>query len=114
MNSTKISEIEAKRNKILPNFILTNCFQCKGKVVVKYRIPIGEYSKKNNLGYYTEKEEDKDKYFCNRCAFRLYFNEKEKIRKLISSQKKAQHLRAYIHLKKTEFLNKLKNGEDII
>ena len=57
--------------------ISTQCFQCqRRKVIIRWNKPRKKYSEKNNLGYYTEKEEDKEKFLCDKCIFELYYQKK--------------------------------------
>jgi len=79
--------------------ILVNCFQCQSKVIVRWNKPRKKFSEKNNLGYYTEKEEDKDKYLCEKCVFQLYYQNKTKYWQLVPNLKKRQILKTYIYLK---------------
>jgi len=91
------SIVETKENG--SSFII-NCFQCqKGKVTVKWNKPRNKYSEKNNFGYYTEKDEDKEKWLCEKCIFQLYYQKKSTYWKLVPNLKKRQILRSYIYLK---------------
>jgi len=74
-----------------------SCFQCQKSLLVKFVPPHKGYSKKNNWEYYTEKEENKDKYICNKCLENLYKNRKWVFLEQIKSLKKRQKVRNYIH-----------------
>ena len=87
-----------KENKNGSSFFVI-CSQCqKEKIIVKWNKLHKKHSDKNNLGYYTEKEEDKDKYLCERCIFQLYYQNKTKYWRLVPNLKKRQILRSYIYL----------------
>jgi len=73
-----------------------NCFQCKKKILVGYNYPRKKYSDKNNWGYWTEKEENKDKWICNSCILNLYHRQKKEYWKLVTSKKKRTLMRGYI------------------
>ncbi|CAG8653357.1 5010_t:CDS:2, partial [Cetraspora pellucida] len=63
IKSDNIANIEKISKAVNKNgsSVLVDCSQCHGKVVVKWNKPRNKYSEKNNLGYYTEKAEDKEK-----------------------------------------------------
>ncbi|CAI2161478.1 10376_t:CDS:2 [Funneliformis geosporum] len=61
---------ENKKVQSIKKPILTQCFKCEG--------------------YYTEKEEDRDKYICEKCMVKLYFQDKDNYKKLITSKQKRQ------------------------
>jgi len=77
--------------------IVKNCFQCHQPITVKFCPPNKEYVKKNNWGYWTEKEEDKDKYVCSSCLSKSYYqnylNFKEQI-----AEKKLKVIKVYLSL----------------
>ena len=80
--------------------ITKQCSQCqKGEVIIKWNKPRKKYSEKNNLGYYTEKDEDKEKWLCEKCIFQLYYQKKSTYWRLVPNLKKRQILRSYIYLK---------------
>ena len=81
------------------NLMTINCFQCRKKIIVKWNKPRKKYSEKSNLGYYTEKQEDKEKWLCDKCIFKLYYQNKTKYWQLVPNLKKRQVLRSYIYLK---------------
>ena len=74
------------------------CFRCKKEVVRIYRPSKKNFSTKNDWYYWTEKEENKDKYVCNKCLVELY--EKDKIVYLnsITNLNKRSILRNYINM----------------
>ena len=96
------NQTQAIENKDYSSFVV-NCSQCrKSKVIVKWNKPKKKYSDKQNLGYYTEREEDKDKYWCQKCIFQLYYQKKSTYWRLVPNLKKRQILRSYIYLKSLE------------
>ena len=82
-----------------PDSIIANCFQCQKKVIVKWNKPRKKYSEKSNLGYYTEKQEDREKWLCDKCIFKLYYQNKTKYWQLVPNLKKRQIMKTYIYLK---------------
>jgi hypothetical protein len=52
-----------------------NCFQCQKEVLVKFCPPLKSYVKKNNWGYWTEKEEYNEQYICSDCLKNLYYTD---------------------------------------
>jgi len=83
--------------------ILVDCSQCqKNRVIVKWNKPKKKYSEKSNLGYYTERDEDKEKWLCEKYIFQLYYQKKSTYWKLVPNLKKRQILRSYIYLKSLE------------
>ena len=48
------------------------CLICDSKFTVKYILPKQQYSLKNNWGYWTDKENNKQKYLCNSCLWKLH------------------------------------------
>lgn len=73
------------------------CFWCKQKILVKYIVPHKGYSKKNNWEYWTEKEENKDKYVCDKCLLGLYKNRKHEFHKLITNERLKKNIRKYVY-----------------
>lgn len=61
-----------KRDKTNHPDLMVNCLLCNTQFGVKYIPPKKQYSRKNNWGYWTQKEEDKQKYLCNACLIKLY------------------------------------------
>lgn len=45
---------------------------CKSPFKVKYNLLKKQYSLKNNWGYWTGKEENKNDYLCDKCLVRLH------------------------------------------
>ena len=82
-------------NKDFPP-LKVNCFHCQKKIVVKYVYGFGNYSHKNNWGYWTRNEEYKDNYICDDCLVKLYQQHKWEFRQLISDKKKQATLRQYL------------------
>jgi len=73
-----------------------NCQKCSETVEVKFCPPLKEYVRKNNWGYWTEKEENKDKYICDDCLMKLYRLHKWEFHQLISNKNKKLLFRQYV------------------
>ena len=50
-----------------PQVKIINCFKCLGEVMVRWVFSQNDWSMKNNWGYWTEKEENREKFICNTC-----------------------------------------------
>jgi hypothetical protein len=101
--SKKKKKTVLEDNNSSPTSITKQCFQCKkGKVIIRWNKPKKKYSEKNNLGYYTERREDKEKWLCEKCIFQLYYQKKSTYWQLVPNLKKRQILRSYIYLKSLE------------
>ena len=61
----------SQQNQVKPD-LTKSCLLCDIQIQVKYIPPKKRYSLKNNWGYWTQKEEDKQKYLCNSCLLKLY------------------------------------------
>ena len=61
------SKIKIQLNSVdkngLPKPLKSKCFSCKKSFLIKFVISQKDYSKKNNLDQWTEREEDKDVKF---------------------------------------------------
>lgn len=79
-----------------PPLKIENCFHCPRIVKVKYVRASGDYSSKNNWGYWTENAEDKKFYLCDDCLVKLYKNCKWEFQKCILNKEKQTLLRQYI------------------
>ena len=75
------------------------CSQCGKKFLIKFVPARKAYSKKNNWGYWTEKEENAKKEICDKCLLEFYRYNKIEFRKLLSEQKK-RLFRVYVANKK--------------
>jgi len=73
------------------------CFDCKKLFSLTFVVPKWDYSQKNNWGYWTEKEEDKEKYKCNSCLLSLYYNRKQEYWTLVTNPKKRRQMSSYIY-----------------
>ena len=74
------------------------CFKdCGAEILVKFVIPRLAWSKKNDWGYLTEKEENQAKYICDQCLTNLYRQDKLHYLDLVKNPKKRQVIRTYIH-----------------
>lgn len=94
MKSKKIKKVN-KNGFPEPKKVL--CSNCKKtEFLVKFVIPSLAYSKKNNLGFWTEKEEDKSQEWCNQC-YRELFQNKEIYWGIVKSSKKRELFRSYLY-----------------
>ena len=53
--------------------LAVQCLICDTPFKVKYLFNRKKYSDKNNWGYWTKKESDKQKYFCDNCLWKLHY-----------------------------------------
>ena len=79
-----------------PKPFKVNCFHCHKLTLIKYCRGSGRYSRKQNWGYWTETEENKDKYICGDCLLTLYYQHKWEFQQLIPNKEKQILLRQYI------------------
>ena len=63
---------QKRRGKTNKPDLIVSCLLCDTKFAVKYIPPKRQYSLKNNWGYWTDKENNKQKYLCNSCLWRLH------------------------------------------
>jgi hypothetical protein len=89
--------IEGKNGLLEPKKV--RCSKCGKKFFVKFVIPRQEYSQKNNLGHWTERNEDKKKEWCNQCILALFRN-KSLYWSIVKSLKRRQQMRKYIYDRK--------------
>jgi hypothetical protein len=76
--------------------IQENCLHCKKLIKIKYVRALGEYSQKNNWGYWTESKETEKVWACDDCLVLLYRQHKWEFQKLITNKKKQTLFRQYI------------------
>lgn len=76
--------------------LLGQCWRCHSSLEVKYCPPRKAYSQKNNWGYWTEKEENKEKYICNPCFRTLYYKEHLLFLDQVPSEQKRRLLAVYL------------------
>lgn len=74
-----------------------SCFRCKEEFLVKYNYPRKSWVLINNWGYWTEKEENKEKYICNSCLKKFYYENKKEYWKTITSPAKRSKMRTHIY-----------------
>lgn len=79
--------------------LVDNCSCCKKELEIKFVPSKKAYSHKNDLDFWTEKEEDKGKRFCDKCFLYLYRKRKWQFRELVTSEKKRETFRKYVFLK---------------
>ena len=73
-----------------------NCFHCQKLITVKYVRTSGDYSSKNNWGYWTEQAKNKNLSICDDCLVKLYRQHKWEFRRLIANPKKRVLFRQYL------------------
>ena len=56
--------------------LAVSCLLCDTQFSVKYIAPKKQYSRKNNWGYWTQKESDQHKYLCNNCLVKILAGKK--------------------------------------
>jgi hypothetical protein len=79
----------------LPKPLKSKCFSCKKIFLIKFVISQKDYSKKNNLYQWTEREEDKSLKICSFCLKSLYYD-KPLYWKTVKNLKKRNLLKSYI------------------
>jgi hypothetical protein len=79
--------------------IAKDCNSCNKKILIRYNTTTGEFAKKNDWFYWTEKEENKDKYVCNSCLIDLYYNNPKEYLELVENKKKRRIFTTYIYNK---------------
>lgn len=67
------------------------------KLLVNFVIPKLDFSKKNDWYHWTEKEERKGAYVCDKCILNLYKRDKLHYLSLVENPKKRQIIRVYVH-----------------
>jgi hypothetical protein len=72
------------------------CFKCDNSFFVKFVKATAGFSKKNNWGYWTENEENDDKYICSPCLRKMYFQDHLNFRQQVPSAKKRHSLKTYM------------------
>lgn len=65
---------KAENKNGFPDPIPANCFKCQKQFWIKFVVPRRDYSKKNNMGYWSEKKSDKNKFICNPCLCSFYLD----------------------------------------
>ena len=83
-----------KKNGI---YHLENCAWCNNNFELKFVRSKQIYSQKNNWGYWTEKEEDKDKYICSKCLKEFYQQNFLSFKEQVTNLKKRQLIRTYLY-----------------
>ncbi|WNE40909.1 MAG: hypothetical protein mread185_000366 [Mycoplasmataceae bacterium] len=73
------------------------CESCDAFFALKFVIPKWDYSQKNKLDYWSEREEHKGKYECNSCLLDLYYNRKHEYWNLVTNPQKRQKMRSYVY-----------------
>jgi hypothetical protein len=108
-----------KKRKTIQKPLKVECFyapllgnKCGTIFEVKYNRSRGEYTQRNNWGYWTEKEEDKGKYICNNCLISFYRNDKYNFWEKITSEKKRNILRTYVNSNSLKHKRKIMECDD--
>ena len=77
--------------------LLVNCFKCSASTEVRWNRGQGKYVEKNNWGYWTMKEENKEKYICDKCLLFIYKEDKWEYLENITDERKRRVFRSYIY-----------------
>jgi hypothetical protein len=77
--------------------LIEKCFQCQKEVLVKYNNGTGKYVKRNDWYYWTEREENQDKYICNSCLLDFYYKRPKQYQELVQNKRKRRVLTSYIY-----------------
>jgi len=73
-----------------------NCWQCGKEFLVRFVIARLNYSRKNNWGFWTEKEENQEQEWCNFCLRQIY-QDKLTYLKAVQNTKKRNLFRTYLY-----------------
>jgi len=85
-----------KRQNPFPAPKKVQCYQCHTNFFIKFVIARLAYSQKNNWGYWTEQEKDKNKAICNGCLRQIY-QDKIVYWQAVQNSKKRALFRVYFH-----------------
>ena len=86
---------KAENRNGFPDPIPANCFKCQKQFWIKFVVPQRDYSKKNNMGYWSEKKSDKNKSICNSCL-RSFYLDKSVYLKTVKDDTKRRMLSVYV------------------
>lgn len=86
--------------------------KCAKVFEIKYNRSRGEYTQKNNWGYWTEKEEDKESYICDDCLISFYKENKYTFWEKVTNEKKRNILRTYVNSSKIGGNRKIMDCDD--
>jgi len=92
----KLKQIEPTGYNGFPKPKKVNCWQCGQEFWVKFVISRLDYSRKNNWGYWTEKEKYKKQEWCNSCLRKIY-QDKLTYLKAVQNSKRRNLFRTYLH-----------------
>jgi len=90
-------QFKLKPKRQLRRPLQKECFKCSASIEVKDNPGQGDYSKKNNWGYWTSKKENLNKYICDKCLVHLYREDKWEYRENITNLARRRVLRTYIY-----------------
>ena len=93
-------KLELQPKNRLKRPLKVKCFKCSTSFEVKYNPGQGGYAKKNNWGYWTEKEEYNDKWICDKDLIHLYKNDRWEYLENITNLARRRVLRTYIYEQK--------------
>ena len=82
---------------ILQKDLKVNCFKCNKDFVLKYNYPKKRHVLMNNWGFWTEKEENSEKYICDKCLVNLYLKNKIEYWKEVKNPKRRETMSSYIY-----------------
>ena len=90
-------QFKLKPKNQLKRPLQVECFKCFASFEVKYNPGQGDYSKKSNWGYWTEKKENENKWICDKDLVHLYKEDKWEYRENITNLARRRVLRTYIY-----------------
>jgi len=73
------------------------CFKCSTYIEVKWNRGEGKYVERNNWGYWTTKEKNRDKWICDKDLISLYRGNKWEYLESIVSESRRLTLRTYAY-----------------
>ena len=94
------SKLKLQPKNQLKRPLSAKCFKCSASIEVKYNPGQGDYAKKNNWEYWTDKKENKDKWICDKDLVRLYREDRWEYLENITNLARRRVLRTYIYEQK--------------
>jgi len=90
-------QLKQKPKNQLKKPLLIKCFKCPIFIEIKYNRGQGKYVEKNNWGYWTMNEKNKNLYICDKCLLYIYREDKWEYLENISDEGRRRTFRAYVY-----------------
>jgi spore coat protein CotH len=91
------SQLKPKPKVQIKKPLQVKCFKCSVSFEVKWNRGQGKYVEKNNWGFWTGKEKDKQRFICDKSLVQLYMKDKWEYLENITDERKRVLLRAYMY-----------------